>query len=69
MANITITNTKGFIFDSGGSSGKYKDNENLVLVINPNIPGYSVHFKIIKYALETGWDYLYIYNGPTTNDP
>jgi len=59
---ITYTTASGTLYDSGGLSGNYSDNERSVWVISP--PGAtSVTLTFSSFSTENTWDYMYVYNG------
>ena len=63
----TLTSCIGRLFDSGGF-GNYPDNKTVSTVIAP--PGASqVKLTFLSFKFETGYDYLRIYDGPTTSSP
>ena len=53
--------------DSGGSSGDYEDNQTFVRTIIPNLPNKKIKLTFTAFSLETDYDYLFIYNGNSTN--
>jgi gliding motility-associated-like protein len=56
------------IYDSGGPFGDYSNSENYsVTICNPG--GSTIILDIISFNLEQNFDYLYIYDGPTTGSP
>jgi hypothetical protein len=55
-ANVAFT-------DTGGSSGNYTDMESWGRTMIPNNPGLKLQVTFSSFDLESGWDYLYIYNG------
>ncbi|MEW6468440.1 MAG: CUB domain-containing protein [Bacteroidota bacterium] len=58
----TYTAATGTIYDSGGPTGNYVDDERSVWVIAPaNATQVSLTFS--SFNLENTWDYLYIYDG------
>jgi hypothetical protein len=59
---ITIT-------DTGGTNNDYTDNESYVRVIIPNLPNKKIELTFTEFDLETGYDYLYVYDGNTTSAP
>jgi len=58
----TYTNTTGTLYDSGGPSGNYSDDERSIWVISPPSSS-SVTLTFTSFDVENTWDYLYIYNG------
>lgn len=61
----TDTNCSGKLFDSGGPSN-YQDNTDAVYIISPTGAS-TVVLDFISFDFETGYDYLYIYDGPSTS--
>ncbi len=59
---ITYTQPSGSIYDSGGPSGNYGDDERKVYVISPQGAS-SVTITFTQFAVEQNWDYLYVYDG------
>lgn len=57
----------GILFDSGGD-GNYQDNTNSSVTIQP--PGASyITLTFTAFGFESGYDFLKIYDGPTTMSP
>jgi hypothetical protein len=67
MADTTITECDGILFDSGGNGGIYTINEDLTFTINTGAP-ISLSF-LNEFCVETNLDFLYIYDGPDTDSP
>lgn len=64
---VTNTNCQGFLFDSGGNQN-YHNNTNGTFIISP--PGaMSVTLNFHSFSFETGYDYLYIYDGAGVTSP
>lgn len=57
-----ITATSGTLYDSGGASGNYGDDERKIWTIKPNDAN-SVTLNFSEFNTENTWDYLYIYDG------
>ena len=63
----TITTCNGSLYDSGGC-GNYTDNTDGTLTIAPTgANNITVHFN--SFSFEDNYDYLYIYNGPSSASP
>lgn len=62
----TITTASGSVYDSGGASANYNDNERFVQLIQP-LGATSISLNFTVFNLENTWDYLYIYDGANTN--
>ncbi len=69
MSNNTITTCGGTVYDSGGPSANYSNNESYTLTILPSTPGSSVSLTFNAFDTEANFDYLYIYDGTTTAAP
>jgi subtilisin-like proprotein convertase family protein len=69
MANGSSSACSGTFYDSGGSGGNYTDGQNLTYTICPSTAGQSIQVAFSTLNIESGWDYLYIYNGNTTGAP
>ncbi|CAA7386888.1 T9SS type A sorting domain-containing protein [Chryseobacterium fistulae] len=54
--------------DSGGDFGNYGNNEILIKTFYPT-SGSSLTLMFTDFALEKDYDYMYIYNGPSTSSP
>jgi len=69
MANgSVITNCHNTFFDSG-FTGNYSNNINQTITLLPPDPSSKVKVEFQSFQLESGWDYLYIYNGLNTSAP
>jgi len=56
-------------FDTGGPAGDYQNNEDVTWTILPDISGDVVTVTFTSFDVESGWDALYIFNGPDTSFP
>lgn len=64
----TLTWCAGTLYDDGGPNQNYQDDNSVVTTISP--PGAtSVTLNFSSFAFEEGYDYLYVYDGPTTGSP
>ena len=68
ISNTSVTTCSGNFYDSGGSGGTYGNNQNFTFTICSN-NGQSPFLTFSAFALENNWDFLYIYNGPSTASP
>ena len=64
----TMTSLSGTLYDSGGPTGNYVDNENCSFLINPGCAD-SLILTFTQFDLELNWDYLYIYDGTNAAAP
>ena len=69
MAAGTVNACTGTFFDSGGGATDYANNENIVQTICSGVAGQCVRLVFTSFDLETNFDYLRIYDGPTTASP
>jgi len=60
--NNSYTTCSGTIYDNGGSSGNYANSSSGYTTIYPGTPGNAIRLTG-NYDTESGYDYLYIYNG------
>ena len=64
----TVTSCSTTIYDNGGYSD-YANNSNGSLTILPGTAGSMVRLLFNSFSTESGYDYVRIYNGLTTNAP
>jgi PKD repeat protein len=64
----TQTGCAGQMFDSGGPTGNYQDNTDSKVTIAP-IGASTVTITFASFEFESNYDYLYIYDGPSTASP
>jgi hypothetical protein len=66
-ANL-LTGASGNLYDSGGPTGDYQDDERLFWLIQPaNTSSITLDFSV--FNVESGYDNLFIYDGDSTNAP
>lgn len=58
----------GTFRDSGGDISNYRNSENYTFTISP-AGATSVTLSFTSFNMESGYDYMYIYNGPNTSSP
>jgi Zn-dependent metalloprotease len=64
----TLTWCTGTLYDDGGPTGNYQDQNELTTTISP--PGAtSVTLTFSDFGFEESYDYLYVYDGPNTGSP
>jgi|GEM_PF-672490 len=68
MQDNPITACQGTYSDANGT-GNYYANENRTQAIAPGTPGGRVQLTFTELALETSYDFLYIYDGPDRSAP
>ncbi len=67
MSNTPITTCSGTYMDPGGT-GFYADNDNFVQTICSGTSN-CVSITFSSFSLESGFDYLAVYDGPSTSSP
>lgn len=65
-ANTSSTSTTGTLYDSGGSSRKYSNNENCSFLIQPSGGG-SITLSFTSFEYESNYDFLYVYDGTNSS--
>ncbi|MDR0969011.1 MAG: C25 family cysteine peptidase [Lentimicrobiaceae bacterium] len=63
MSNTTITTCSGYFYDQSGPNGNYSNNANLTMTFLPATEGAAVKVSFLEFAIESGYDHLYIYDG------
>jgi len=69
MSNETVTTCVGLFYDSGGPGGQYGDNENFTLTFLPGSAEDMIKVDFLSFDVESGYDYLHIYNGASSSSP
>ena len=64
-----VTTCAGVVFDSGGASGDYGRNEDFTRTFSPATAGQVLQLTFNSFDTESGYDYLYLYNGADVNAP
>jgi len=67
MKDTTITDCQGILYDSGGPTAAYSNNENITTVIHAG--GVITLTFQGQFQLELNLDFLRIYDGPNTASP
>ena len=57
------------ITDTGGANADHGNMESYVRTFIPNEPNKKIKLEFTAFGLEADYDYLYIYDGPTTDSP
>ncbi len=68
MQNATVTTCSGTLYDDGGPSANYTNSKTYTLVIQP-AGATSVSMNFTQWGLESGYDFLRIYNGTSVSAP
>jgi hypothetical protein len=65
----TITTCSGNFYDTGGAAGTYGINQSIVTTICPSVAGDCISLNFSAFNVESGWDFLRIYDGTSTGSP
>jgi hypothetical protein len=65
----SVTNCNAVFTDAGNRFNNYGNNLNQTITFVPAIAGNSVKVDFTNFAIEKDFDFLFIYNGPTTSSP
>jgi PKD repeat protein len=67
MHNGTITTCNAMFYDNGGPDGNYSNRRNYTMTILPADDDHRIKVRFIEFELEDEYDYLYVYDGISTN--
>ncbi|MFN5305894.1 MAG: GEVED domain-containing protein [Bacteroidota bacterium] len=59
----------GLFTDTGGPNGPYANNEQITYTIHPSTPGNALQLNFLDFAVEQGFDTLFIYDGVDNTAP
>ena len=65
----TITTCAGMLYDDGRPNGTYAPNADGSMTTMPGTAGSKVRLQFNAVALESYFDYLYVYDGTSTSPP
>ena len=69
MSNTTVSTCDAMFYDDGGPSSNYADNKDLTMTFLPETAGGIIEVTFQSFETESGYDYLYIYDGASTTAP
>ena len=69
MQNGTITTCNALFYDHGGPDGNYNNRESYTMTFMPGSDNAVVQAVFSEFSTENNYDYLYIYDGTSTNAP
>lgn len=69
ISNSTINTCSGNFYDTGGPGGNYGNNQNIVQTFCSTTPGEAIQLAFSAFNVENNFDFLIIYDGPTTGSP
>lgn len=68
MSNGTVVTCDALFYDTGGPSGNYGNNENIVQTFTSSVPGQCIKFLFYTFNVASG-DQLSVYDGTSTAAP
>ena len=68
MQNGTVTTCSGMFYDSGGPNSNYGNSLTYTMTIYPGSEGAKTSVNFSAFNLESGYDYLYVYDGTSISD-
>ncbi|MCL4106323.1 UNVERIFIED_CONTAM: hypothetical protein GTU68_003484 [Idotea baltica] len=68
VSSQTQTSCTGILYDTGGPANDYGNNEQAQITLAPTGAA-SVTLNFLSFNFEANFDYLYIYDGPSTSSP
>ena len=67
MQDGTVTTCDALFYDSGGENSAYGNNLTYTMTFYPATEGASISVAFSQFNTESGYDYLYIYDGTSTS--
>ena len=67
MHNGTVTTCRALFYDDGGPEGHYSNRKDFTMTFLPETPEAKLEAIFEAFELEDDFDFLYIYDGMTTN--
>ena len=67
MQNGTVTTCNALFYDNGGPNNGYGNNKNYTMTFMPASQGSMIGVTFTEFSTEGGYDFLYIYDGSSTN--
>ena len=67
MQNGTVTTCNAMFYDNGGPEGNYGNNKTFTMTFMPGNDNAVLQANFSEFSLEDGYDFLYIYDGTSTN--
>ena len=67
MQNGTVTTCNALFYDNGGPNNSYGNNKNYTMTFMPASQGSMIGVTFTEFSTEGGYDFLYIYDGSSTN--
>ena len=67
MHEGSVEVSDGMFYDDGGPNSNYSNNQDMTLTFLPKTPGAVVEMVFEEFKIENNWDFMYIYDGNSTN--
>ena len=67
MHNGSETTCDAMFYDNGGPNGNYSNRKNYTMTFFPGADNHMIKVSFSEFALEADYDFLYIYDGTSTN--
>ncbi len=67
MQNGTVETCNAIFYDTGGPDANYGNNQDYTMTFRPTGEGRKIRVNFLEFSTETSYDYLYVYDGSSTN--
>ena len=67
MQNGTVETCNALFYDNGGPNNNYGNNKDYVMTFMPASQGSMIGVSFTEFSTESGYDYLYVYDGTSTS--
>jgi PKD repeat protein len=67
MQNGTVETCNAMFYDNGGPNNNYNNNRDYTMTFLPGTEGSMIRVNFTEFNTEPGYDYLYVYDGNSTN--
>ena len=67
MQNGTVTTCNALFYDDNGPDSNYGNNKDYTMTFKPGNDNAKLQVNFSEFGTESGWDFLYIYDGSSTS--
>ncbi len=67
MQNGTVETCNALFYDNGGPNNNYNNNRDYTMTFLPATEGRMIRVNFVEFNTEAGYDYLYVFDGNSTN--
>ena len=67
MSNTTVTTCNALFYDAQGPNSNYGNNQTYTMTFNPGSEDAKISVNFSEFNTESGYDFLYIYDGTSTS--